>query len=147
MKAAKLVAKTDPEKAVAVLEEASAEARRIEDSDANRPRTLMGLANVWLLVERAKSWDTVNDAIRAANSVESYLGEDGFNIRVSVHTKNGGSDISFRVPEFNLSGVFSELAKEDFSRTVDLARGLQREGPRANATIAIARAVLEEKKK
>jgi len=147
LKAAKLLATADREKAVATLEEAYAEARRIEDSDANRPRTLMGLANVWLLVERAKSWDTVNDAIRAANSVESYLGEDGFNIRVSVHTKNGGSDISFRVPEFNLSGVFSELAKEDFSRTVDLARGFQRESPRANATIAIARAVLEEKTK
>jgi hypothetical protein len=43
--------------------------------------------------------------------------------------------------------IFGLLAKEDYNRAVDLARGFEREAPRANAVIAIARAVLDEKKK
>jgi hypothetical protein len=49
--------------------------------------------------------------------------------------------------EFDVSGIFAELAKDDYSRTVELARGFEREAPRASAVIAIARAVLEDKKK
>jgi hypothetical protein len=51
------------------------------------------------------------------------------------------------VADFDVSGIFGELAKDDYNRTVELARGFEREAPRASAVIAIARAVLEEKKK
>jgi len=57
----------------------------------------------------------------------------------SVHT-NGVSD-------FDLDGIFRDLATRDYDRAVELARGFQGEGPRAVATIAIARAILEPKKK
>jgi hypothetical protein len=56
----------------------------------------------------------------------------------SVHTKD--------VPDFDLEGIFKELALQDYDRAVELARGFQGEGPRAVATIAIARAILEPKK-
>src|SRR5262249_33739936 len=52
--AAKLLAKTDREKSLATLDEAALEARRIETSDADRPRALMGVANVWLVTDRSK---------------------------------------------------------------------------------------------
>jgi hypothetical protein len=51
------------------------------------------------------------------------------------------------VPEFDLDGLFRDLATQDYDRAVELARGFQGEGPRAVATIAIARAILEPKKK
>lgn len=51
------------------------------------------------------------------------------------------------VSEFNLDGIFRDLATRDYDRAVELARGFQGEGPRAVATIAIARAILEPKKK
>ena len=49
------------------------------------------------------------------------------------------------VSEFDIEEVFSALANDDFERAVQLARGFQAEAPRANATIAIARAMLNEK--
>jgi hypothetical protein len=54
---------------------------------------------------------------------------------------------SSSVAEFNVAGIFAELANEDYDRAVELARGFQREAPRASATIAIARSIFEEKKK
>jgi hypothetical protein len=51
------------------------------------------------------------------------------------------------VPDFDLEGIFKELALQDYDRAVELARGFQGEGPRAVATIAIARAILDSKKK
>ncbi len=49
-------------------------------------------------------------------------------------------------PDFDVAGVFTDLAREDYTRAVDLARGFERDAPRANAVIAIARSILEEKK-
>jgi hypothetical protein len=49
--------------------------------------------------------------------------------------------------DFDVAPLFNALAAEDYNRTVELARLFEREAPRASATIAIARAVLEEKKK
>jgi hypothetical protein len=49
--------------------------------------------------------------------------------------------------DFDVTGIFGELAKDDYNRTVELARGFEREAPRASAVIAIAKAVLENKDK
>jgi hypothetical protein len=51
------------------------------------------------------------------------------------------------IADFDLEGIFRDLAEQDYDRAVELARGFQAEGPRAVATIAIARAILEPKKK
>lgn len=144
--AGKLLAKTDHEKSLMVIEEAAAEARRIEASDPDRPRALMAVANALLVSERGKSWDATYDAVKAANSAEGFTGEDGA-VRIGLQTKSMSSLHSSSAQDFDVSGIFSELAKEDYNRTVELARGFEREAPRASAVIAIARAVLEEKKK
>jgi hypothetical protein len=141
---AKLLAKTDHEKSMAVIEDAASEARRIEGSDPDRPRALMAVANALLVSERAKSWDATYDAIKAANSAEGFTGEDGA-LRISLVTKSMGSVRMSSAPDFDVSGIFGELAKEDYNRTVELARGFEREAPRASAVIAIAKAVLENK--
>jgi len=143
---AKLLAKTDHEKSVSVIEDAAAEARRIDGSDPDRARALMAVANALLVSDRGKSWDATYDAVKAANSSEGFTGEDGV-IRIALLTKGMSSMRSSSAADFDVSGIFSELAKDDYSRTVELARGFEREAPRTNAVIAIARAVLEEKKK
>jgi hypothetical protein len=144
--AGKLLAKTDHEKSLMVIEEAAAEARRIEGADPDRPRALMAVANALLVSERGKSWDATYDAVKAANSAEGFTGEDGA-VRIGLQTKSMSSLHSSSAQDFDVSGIFSELAKEDYNRTVELARGFEREAPRASAVIAIARAVLEDKKK
>ena len=145
MRAATLLAKNDRELALSTIEEATTEARRIEDADPDRPRAMIAIANSLLTLDRPKSWDAVGEAIKAANAAESFTGEDGV-MRISLITKNQSSIRSTSSGEFNVSGVFGELAKEDYNKSVEVIRGFQREAPRASATIAVAKTVLEDKK-
>lgn len=145
MQAAKLLAKTDRERALATIEEATLAAKRIDESDADRPRALTAIATALWPVDHAKGWDAVAEAVKAANGAESFTGEDGV-MRISLITKGNSSVRSTSSGEFNVAGVFGELAKEDYNKSVEVIRGFEREAPRASATIAIARTVLEEKK-
>ncbi len=49
--------------------------------------------------------------------------------------------------DFDLSGLFRGLARDDLYRAIEVAKNFTTEAPRANAHLAIARAVLEEKRK
>ena len=144
--AAKLIGKTDQEKALMLLDDATTEARRIDASDADRPRALIAVASAYLIIDRPKAWDALFDAAKGANSAETFTGEDGL-MRVSLITKGTSSIRSSSMRDFDLAPIFAELAHDDYNRAVELARLFEREAPRASATIAIARAVLEEKKK
>lgn len=144
--AAKLVYKNDVERAMSLLEQADTEAKRIDTSDPDRPRALLAVANTYLLVDRRKAWDQVADVTKAANSAPTFTGEDGV-LRVTLLTKGGSSIRSSTVREFDVAPLFNDLAKEDHARIIELARLFEKEGPRASATIAIARAMLEETKK
>jgi hypothetical protein len=145
IQAARFLTKTDRDKAVLVIVDGIDEARRIEELDPDRPRAFLNVANALLALDRAKAWDMVYEAIKAANSAEGFTGEDGV-IRIALLTKGMSSVRSSTVAEFNVAGIFGELANEDYDRSVELARGFQREAPRASATIAIARSIFEEKK-
>ncbi len=146
LQAAKLLVKTDRDRSLSIIEDAGLEARRIETADADRARALMAVANGLLLADRPKAWDAVYEAVKAANSSEGFTGEDGV-MRITLISKSGSSIRSSSVADFNVAGIFNELAKEDYERTVELVRGFDREAPRASASIAIARAIFEEKKK
>ena len=143
---AKVLVKNDREKSLSVIDDALSEARRIDGSDPDRPRALMAVANALFLSDRDKTWDAVYDAVKAANSAEGFTGEDGV-LRISLLTKSMSSVRSSTVADFDVSGIFRELARADYNRTVELARGFEGEAPRAGAVIAIAREVLEEKQK
>jgi len=126
--------------------EAATEARRIDVSDPNLPRALIGVANAIQVIEPGRVWDATFDAVKAANSAEGFTGEDG-EIVLTFQSKGGSSVHTSDVPDFDLEGIFKELALQDYDRAVELARGFQGEGPRAVATIAIARAILEPKRR
>jgi hypothetical protein len=83
--------------------------------------------------------------VKAANSAEGFTGEDG-GLILRFQSKGLSSVNTNDVPDFNVEGIFRDLALQDYQRAVELARGFQGEGPRAVATIAIANAVLETKK-
>ncbi|HKG60673.1 MAG TPA: hypothetical protein VKB05_13020 [Pyrinomonadaceae bacterium] len=143
---AKLLVKTDRDKALELVEEAATEARRIDVSDANLPRALVGVANALKVVDPGRVWDATFDAVKAANSAEGFTGEDG-EIVLTFQSKGGSSVHTNDAPDFDLEGIFKDLALQDYDRAVELARGFQGEGPRAVATIAIARAILEQKRR
>lgn len=142
---AKILQPTDKEKAVELVEAAAAEARRIDVSDPGRAQALIAVANALKVVDVTRVWDATFDAVKAANSAEQFTGEDARMV-LSFQSKNGSSINTTTVAEFDLEGIFRDLATYDYERAVELARGFEREGPRAVATIAIARAVLAPKK-
>ncbi|PYS84923.1 MAG: hypothetical protein DMF70_04930 [Acidobacteria bacterium] len=143
---AKLLAKSDHEKALTLIEDAATEARRIDGSDPDRPRAFFAVTNALLVVNRATAWDVMGDAIKAANSAENFTGEDG-ELTFQMLTKGMSSVRQNSVADFDVTGIFEALAKEDYEKAVDLARGLQRDAPRASAVLAIARSVLSDKQK
>jgi hypothetical protein len=141
---AKLLAKTDREKALSLIDDATTEAGRLEGSDLDRPRGLLAITNALKLLEPSRLGDAMFDAVKAANSTEGFTGEGG-GLSLSVRSKSLIINQSEPVPDFDISGIFGELTKSDYEQAVELARGFQGEAPRANATIAIARSVLNEK--
>ena len=144
---AKLLAKTDRQKALDIIDEAADEARRIEELDPALPRALLAVANALKVVAPERVWDATFDAVKAANSAEAFTGEDGKLVMKFEAGKGQRSISSNTVSDFDLEGIFRDLATRDYDRAVELARGFEAEGPRAVATIAIARAILEPKKK
>jgi hypothetical protein len=143
---AKILVPTDKDKAVDLVEAAANEARRIDSSDPARPQALIAVANAMEVVDAPRVWDATFDAVKAANSAEGFTGEDGQMV-LKFQSKEGSSVYTNDIPEFDLEGIFGDLADQDYERAVELARGFQGEGPRAVATIAIARAVLQPKKR
>ena len=143
---AKLLARTERDKALDLLDQAADEARRIEPLDAASPQALFAVANGIKAVDATRVWDATFDAVKAANSSEGFTGEDGKMV-LKFQSSGGSSVHTSDVPEFDLEGIFRDLAQQDYDRAVELARGFQGEGPRAVATIAIARAILAADKR
>lgn len=141
---AKLLATKDRDKALLLLDEATDEARRIDGLDVDRPRGLFAIANALQVVEPTRAWDAIFDAVRAANSTEAFVGESGA-LTTTIRIKSQAMKKTEDNPDFEIKGIFGLLANKDFNRAVQLARGFQGDAPRANATIAICRAVLQEK--
>lgn len=133
------------ERALPVLDDALTEARRIETGDPDRPRAFFAIANVVMRINRTAVWETMGDAITAANSADKFTGEDG-QLVFRLTSKGTNSVHQHPFGDFDVAGIFSQLANEDFDKAVDLARGFQGGAPRANAVIAIAKSVLDEKK-
>jgi hypothetical protein len=140
---AKLLAKTDRQKASSLLDTATAEARRISGGDLDRPRALFAIANALRVVEPTRVSEAIFDAVKAANSTDGFTGEGGV-VTQTINSKNEISVLPQNVPDFDIEGIFSALANEDYDSAVQLARGFQGEAPRTNATIAIARSVLNQ---
>jgi len=143
--AARLVAKSDAARVGDYLQEASAEARRIEGNDPDRARGLMAVASGYARTDRARAWDLVTEAVKAANGSTGFTGDDGI-LSARLMTKNMGVATSASTDDFNVAGVFMELAADDLYRSIELAKTFSAETARANATIATARAVLDPKK-
>ena len=61
-----------------------------------------------------------------------------------IATRNGTRFVRLPESDFNFSQVLRNLALDDLFRSIELAKGFKYDGPRAYATLAIAKAVLEK---
>lgn len=137
---------TDPVRVIQLLNEATAEARRIDQRSPQRAQALTAIATRFLDVDRTQAWETIAEVVKAASHADSFKGEAG---RITAHLQTGSMVATFdlEVPSFDLGRIFSILAKDDLQRTIDLARRFTGEEARAIAILVIARSVLAEKPK
>jgi hypothetical protein len=144
--AARQLIKSDRERAVELLEEALTAARRIGGSEAERPRALTAISSVFIEADRSRAWELISEVVKAGNSAEAFTGDDA-RISVMLRFKNGAMMRNSNAADFDLLGVFRTLAKSDLYPAIEAAKNFTNEVPRANAILAIARTVLEEKQK
>ena len=143
-KAAKFVVATERSRATDMLDEALAEARRISGSDPDRARALTAVAVGLIEIDRVRAWEVLAEVVKAANGAEAYTGEDSrissrLQTKFMVVMNNGTAE------DFDLIAVFRHLAPADLLRAVQLAKTFTGEAPRAVATLAIARSILEKR--
>lgn len=141
---ARQLAETDRDKSLALLSDALDEARRIDTSDADRPRALIGVANALFAMDRTRAWELVGEAVSAANSSGGFSGEDS-RLTLQLRTSGISSMRTNSTENFDLPSIFRTLTKDDYHRAVGLARTFEADSPRATALISIAQAVLSNK--
>lgn len=141
---ARMVKQTDAKSAGEILDEAATEARRIGGTDPERTRALLGVATRMYEVDRTRAWEIVAEAVKAANAATGFTGEDA-EIVSRFKTSRGTSTTNMTVESFDLNGIFGLLARDDLFRAVELAKTFTGETPRATATLAIIRAILNQK--
>ena len=144
-RAAKFVVAAERSRATDLLEEALAEARRISGSDPDRARALTAVAVGLSEIDRVRAWETLGEVVKAANGAEAYTGEDS-RIASRLQTRFMVVMSNATAEDFDLIAVFRHLAPADLLRAVQLAKTFTGEAPRAVATLAIARSILEKRK-
>jgi hypothetical protein len=141
---ARLQVSSDRIRALETLEEGFANARRVDADDDSRPTVMIGLANEFLKADSVRAWEIANEAIKAANAVEDYTGQER-GLNVGLITRSGLKLLELDMAGFSLPAFMRLLARVDYTRANDLAKSFKYEAPRAFATLAVGRAVLEER--
>jgi hypothetical protein len=143
--AAKIVAASERSRAAELLEQAAAEARRIGGSDPERAKALTAVAVGFGEIDQVRAWEILGEVVKAANSAEGFTGEDS-RVTSRLQTKFMVVMNDANAPDFDLLAIFRHLARADLLRAVQIAKTFTGEAPRAVATLAIARSVLEKRK-
>src|SRR5205823_15000529 len=97
-------------------------------------------------LDRPRAWEVMLEVVKASNAAKDYTGDDG-RLTAMLETKNMAMATANSAESFDLNDIFARLAREDLQRAVDLARTFDGEAPRAAATLAIARSVLDKGEK
>jgi hypothetical protein len=142
---ARLLIDSDRQQALEFLQKAIDEAERMDPSNPDTSFALINVANQLLLADRTQAWEVLNKTVKFANSAEDFTGDDiRMPTRSMLVTKNGTRFIHLPDADFNFSHLLGALAKDDLFRAIELAKSFKYDAPRAYATLAIARAVLEK---
>jgi hypothetical protein len=142
--AARLVSASERSRAIDLLEEALAESRRISGNNPDKARALTAVAAGFGEIDPVRSWETLNEVVKAANSADGFTGEDS-QVSSRLQTPHMVVGNNATAEDFDLLTVFRVLSRADLLRAIQVAKGFTGEAPRAVATLAIARSVLEKR--
>ena len=138
---ARLLLKTDRERALELLEDAVREVSRIEGIKPDRAVLLVGIANQLVGVDRVRAWEIMGEVVKEANRIEGFSGQN--QITFPLMTDSFVKFFQIGGDNYSLTNVFRALAKDDLYRAVDLAKTFKYDAPRANVTLAIASSILQ----
>ena len=141
--AARLINTSERTRAVELLENALTESLRMSPSDPDRARALTAVAGGFVDLDSVRAWEVLSDVVKAANAAETFTGEDS---RISSRLATAQMVVmeNATAEDFDLATAFRALARLDLFRAIQVAKTFTRETPRAVATLAIARSVLEK---
>jgi hypothetical protein len=143
LQAAHLLMTSDRPHALSILEDAATEARRLDVSDPDRARALLGVATQFVTADPVHAWEILNEAVKAANSAEEFNGEDT-HVNAQLWTREGVKTRSVNVADFGLRVVLGLLARDELQRSLELAKAFKNEKPRATAILSVLDTVLEK---
>lgn len=141
--AAQVLEGSQRQRALEFLEQAASEARRIEGEDSDRVSLLISVARHFAASDFVRAWEIMGEVVKMANSVKDFNGE-ATPLTFPIVTKGGVRMASIGAEEFGLAGVLRLLAKDDLHRSLSLAKSFKNDAAKANATLAIARSILEK---
>ena len=143
--AARLLLESDRDFALLLLQKAVDEADRVGASDSDASFALINIANQFIAIDRARVWELVNQTVKFANETEDFTGDDMQTPKSSMLATNGGARFT-RLPasDFDFARVLRALAEDDLFHAIEVAKNFKYDAPRAYATLAIARAVLDK---
>ena len=144
-RAADAFAKTDRARALELLGDALAAARKIDAGTPERAYALAALAARYAKLERPRARELMGELVRAANAVENFTGEDG-QTRARLEGKFSIQMSTELAAPDDLPLLFAALAEDDLYGAVESARTFAGAAPRALVTLGVARSVLEPKR-
>ena len=142
MEIARMLRNHEPQRGLELLEDAVRETQRIEGTRVDRPLLLIGIAHQLAAADRVRAWEILQEAVKEANRFEDFTGKNV--ITFPLMTRSSVRFIKIGGENLSLSNVFTLLARHDLHRAIDLAKTFKYDAPRASATLAIARSLLEK---
>src|SRR3954447_21332272 len=84
---------------------------------------LVGIANQLITVDRVRAWEIIGEAVKEANRLEGYAGENTIHFPMMT-----GNEVRFQTiggENFSLANILRALAKDDLYRALDVAKSLK----------------------
>jgi len=135
---ASLARSSEPAEAMDLMLDAARDAERIPVTSPESAQAWVAIARRAGEIDQAGKWDKILDTIKALNKSSAYTGEEN-EISVGFQSRNNVLVMQVAAPSSSLPALVGTLAEEDIYRTVDMARTITNESPRAIALLAAAR--------
>ncbi|HMF57888.1 MAG TPA: hypothetical protein VK619_16210, partial [Pyrinomonadaceae bacterium] len=137
--------RTRKQRAAELLDEAGRWANRVDAGTPERVAAYAVVASSAARVSEERAWGALREAIKSANSVEDFSGEQ---VTIAIYAVENADeerepDFSFTSDAFRLDRIFAKMARLNFDKALVESRALENGVPRAIAQIAVARAVIE----
>lgn len=136
--------KGDMKSANALLDEAVTQAARTPAGTWQRVAAYTAVVRMAARIDAKRAWELMPEVVGAANAFDDLAGDED-----SIEIDPGENDIfealetlSVESDVFRVDGLFETMAQLDYEKALTLARSIGRETPRAFASLAIARVML-----